>query len=350
MHMLILLMLSLTGSFPGGSADTFRSQDMTTAVMMNRGKFGTLAKQTWNVSFESFFKTLPQLGCRQVYFHARAPHTRQSQVSALHRPLRYSIVDLGQGQAAAISDDGQITGSDYAGNQGQTVTEAEHPWTWQRGVRRSITSAHLKAVTPAYGLAYKGLYQIAYIMSGGTRRFLAVPPGTMHSEIHAVTRTGWATGNCYFGYGNHAALWNLNTPNAQPRILQPPGTSTSWSADINQAGEVVGFAKIINRQGEFGFLWRKGHFTNLGRLFPGIGYETYPTRINEREQVLGYEIGNGQHPFLWERGHMHDLGRLLVNNSGWVLAEMNGLNNKGQIVGWGYYYGKACAVLLSPSE
>ena len=242
-----------------------------------------------------------------------------------------------------------MTGSDYAGDQSLTAPDAEHPWIWQREVLRSITSAHLKAVTPAYGLAYKGLYQITYIMSGGTRRFLAVPPGTMHSEIHAITKAGWATGNCYFGFGNHAVLWNLHRPSAQPRILQPPGTSTSWSADINQAGEIVGFAKVINRQGEFGFLWREGRFTNLGRLFPKTGYETYPTQINEREQVIGREIGNGQHPFLWERGHMYDLEHLLINNTGWVLTEMISLNNKGQIVGWGYHHGTPRAVLLSPS-
>lgn len=316
-----------------------------------------LAKQTQDVSSESFFKTLPQLGCHQVYFHTHPPDGRcesdgrKPQVSARPRRLpRYTLVDLGQGQAAAISSDGQVTGSDYAGDQGQTAPDAEHPWIWQRGVRRSITPAHLKAVGPAYGLAYKGLYQIAYIMSGRTRRFLTVPSGTMHSEIHAVTKAGLATGNCYFGFGNHAVLWNLHRPDVQPRILQPPGTSTSWSADINQAGEVVGSAKVINRPGEFGFLWRKGRFTSLGRVFPGTGYETYATRINDREQVIGYEIGRGQHPFLWERGHIYDLEHLLINNSGWVLAEMNGLNNKGQIVGWGHHYGTPRAVLLSPSE
>ena len=40
MHILILLMLSLTGTYPGCSADTFLSQKNAKAVVMDMGKFG----------------------------------------------------------------------------------------------------------------------------------------------------------------------------------------------------------------------------------------------------------------------------------------------------------------------
>jgi hypothetical protein len=45
---------------------------------------------------------------------------------------------------------------------------------------------------------------------------------------------------------------------------------------------------------------------------------------------------------------MHDLNSLLEPNSGWILRDAQGINEKGQIVGFGEFEGESRAYLLTP--
>ena len=55
----------------GGETYTGKKQSIWAGV--TEGDLGELARQTENVPSESFFKTLPQLGCQQIYFHKHLP-------------------------------------------------------------------------------------------------------------------------------------------------------------------------------------------------------------------------------------------------------------------------------------
>ena len=54
------------------------------------------------------------------------------------------------------------------------------------------------------------------------------------------------------------------------------------------------------------------------------------------------------HAFLWSRESMRDLNALIPSGSGWVLSEANGVNDAGQIVGYGTHNGDVRAFLLNP--
>jgi hypothetical protein len=58
------------------------------------------------------------------------------------------------------------------------------------------------------------------------------------------------------------------------------------------------------------------------------------------------------HAFLYSRGKMQDLNNLLASHSGWVLASANGINDYGQIVGYGFgpLPNGPHAFLLTPKE
>jgi len=56
------------------------------------------------------------------------------------------------------------------------------------------------------------------------------------------------------------------------------------------------------------------------------------------------------HAFIYRAGKMKDLNKLIPQNSGWVLKQATGINDSGQIVGWGMLHKQIHAFLLSPSK
>ncbi len=51
---------------------------------------------------------------------------------------------------------------------------------------------------------------------------------------------------------------------------------------------------------------------------------------------------------LWADNTLIDLTSLLPANSGWVLLGATGINDTGQISGWGTYNGQAMGFVLNP--
>ena len=88
--------------------------------------------------------------------------------------------------------------------------------------------------------------------------------------------------------------------------LDSLGGSSSWGLSINNSGTVVGFAT---------------------------------TRQNEHHAFVSI---NG--------GRMQDLNRLIPPNTGWVLGEAHGINDVGQIAGYGTIRGRTHAFLLTPVQ
>jgi probable HAF family extracellular repeat protein len=75
--------------------------------------------------------------------------------------------------------------------------------------------------------------------------------------------------------------------------------------------------------------------------------------INEMDQVVGASQnspGSGTLAFISNGSGMIDLNTRAANPAGWNLAEALAINNKGQIVGWGYYNGSRRAFLLTPTS
>ena len=60
---------------------------------------------------------------------------------------------------------------------------------------------------------------------------------------------------------------------------------------------------------------------------------------------------NQYHAFVSTNGaRMQDLNRLIPTNTGWVLLQANGINDAGQIVGYGTIRGQDHAFVLTPLQ
>src|SRR5262249_55036951 len=91
-----------------------------------------------------------------------------------------------------------------------------------------------------------------------------------------------------------------------------------------------------------------GTMTDLGTLGrAGSG----AAAINASGQVVGYLFDSaGRSAFVWENGVLYDLNKLIPANSGWVLTQAQGINNSGQIVGFGTLNGHQRGFLLSDPD
>jgi len=124
---------------------------------------------------------------------------------------------------------------------------------------------------------------------------------------------------------------------------------------INDAGVIAGGGLFAG--GTFdAALWSNGVVTDLGFL-PG-DCASVAIAINSAGQVAGNSFSCNSpsaRSFIWENGSMADLGALLTTSSGFQLAEVDAMNDRGEIAGTGLPAGCSdfsCshAFLLIPSD
>jgi probable HAF family extracellular repeat protein len=106
------------------------------------------------------------------------------------------------------------------------------------------------------------------------------------------------------------------------------GGCCSQGTDINASGQVVGTSETASGESH-AFFWQDGEMIDLGNL--GDSGFVAAADINNAGQVVGWSWINESrdtHAFLWERGVMSDLGTL-----GGTYSAAQAINNRGQIVG-----------------
>jgi probable HAF family extracellular repeat protein len=295
----------------------------------------------------------------------------------------YTVVDIGpaQEQPPAINNQGKVA-----------FTAPGGAATWTSGVT---------TVLPLGG-ASSGLYAIndAGDVSGyGTGGAIAYVNGSVVSIGPVIGGGGQAVGinssgaAAVIGPTNSRAYY-YSTGSAT--LLTPSGTG-AWVAGINNAGQVAG-AGQISSSAYRAFIWQSGSFTMVtppsvpassfsgayainqagavggaydisvpsggSQAFIRASDGTYtilphasdsdlnrPSALNASNTVVGYErqTAGGWRALLWTSDGTSVVKLTdYVNAPGWVFEQATGINDSGQIVGYGTLQGATHAFLLNP--
>lgn len=124
------------------------------------------------------------------------------------------------------------------------------------------------------------------------------------------------------------------------------GGSASFARDINERGEIVGFAYTANDLNSYAVRWKNGQIESLGAL----GHWSEARAINNRGDVVGISGSPDSYPraVLWRDGAVRRLDELIPAGSGWWLYVANDVNDSGEIVGIGAIDDEWHAYVLTP--
>jgi probable HAF family extracellular repeat protein len=123
-------------------------------------------------------------------------------------------------------------------------------------------------------------------------------------------------------------------------------THASSGLAVNASGQVVGFSGIDEAKSAFSYT-SAGGMVDLGSFG---GFYNVAMGLNDAGQIVGTSGADGwadQRAFLYENGVMHDLNDFVTGAAGWTLVEATGINELGQIVGYGSYNDTSHAFLLT---
>lgn len=257
---------------------------------------------------------------------------------ALAATPAYTITDLGDlggGQAMAqdINQAGTVVGSAATGLNTGNYSNVWHAFSWDNGTLTDLGTLPGGSVSSGNAVNNRGQVVGYSDTANGEYHGFLWSSGTMTDLVGMYWPMGINASGQVVGFANTAsgvALWSQGTLIDLGTL--PGGT---WSGldffgagMINNRGQVVGYGDTAS--GEIhAFLWSGGTMTDLGTL-PGGTY-SYATSINNQGQVVGYgDTANFEvHAFLWERGTMTDLGTL----PGGTFATATAINDLGQVVG-----------------
>jgi probable HAF family extracellular repeat protein len=225
--------------------------------------------------------------------------------------------------------------------------------------------------------------------------------GTSFSRANAINKEHQVVGYSSTANGDRAFLWDSTKGLQDLGVLGSNGSLTNSRAnDINNIGQVVGFStQSISGQGAF--LWDSANgLKDLGALSnPSPGGRS-ANGINDNSQVVGGanapSVNRNDPAFIWDStngmqalefspayfniandinnsgqivGYVNlryrpsfaalwdsttrkitNLNTLIEPNSGWSLVEARGINDRGEIVGYGTYNNQTRAFLLQPTN
>jgi probable HAF family extracellular repeat protein len=282
----------------------------------------------------------------------------------------YSITDLGSfniGYALAINSSGQIamnpSGSLALGNPlGTAINDSGQTalgdFLYTSGIPTALGYLPGGDTTGASGINNSGQvvgvantgrgtpYQ-AFLYSGGTMTDLG------QGGAIAINDSGQVVGYTAVNRDlpNHAFLYSSGTMTD----LGTLGGGVSYATAINNIGQVVGLSDTAGDVADHAFLYTGGTMIDLGTL-PGTSISE-AHGINDNGQIVGYTetpTGSGgflpYHAFIDSDGIMTDLNSLIPANSDWDLINAEGINNSGQILGFGTNpSGQTDAFLLTPT-
>ncbi|HEX8088350.1 MAG TPA: DUF3466 family protein [Blastocatellia bacterium] len=252
-----------------------------------------------------------------------------------YHPFRYTddvgLVDLGTlpgytfGYGGAINTDGQVVGSAYGSSANPNML---------RAFRYSDDAGMEDLGTLGRNSLSQGINDSGMVV--GYSETPTTPMGDYWNPGHA------------FLYSDSKGMQDLND-----LIDSPAGWELRKANGINSSKQIVGFG-AHDGVGIRAFRFKKGVVEDLG-TFTGGGI-SYALGINNRGEVVGAAyldasgVGNFRAMLYTDRLGIQNLNDLISPASGWVLREATGINNQGQIVGWGEFNGMEHAFRLTPQR
>ncbi len=266
-------------------------------------------------------------------------------------------------EATAINSSGEVCG--WFGAEAYT---SSRPCLWQSGKVRDLgvvagcTFGRANSINDKgqiVGVSYNSNgsargEQLACLWQNGKPVCLNLSLDEEESEAVGINNKGQVAGR-FNWMRDYKAFYHDGRSNQAEELPNLKGLW--WGANaVNDAGQVVGQADIgPETTPGYGYvshacLWQGGKANDLGTLGGG---KSMAMSINRSGQIVGWSFINDNpkyelRAFLWQKGKMSDLNATLPTNSGWILEQANGINDKGQIVGTGLHDGRRRAFLLTP--
>lgn len=186
----------------------------------------------------------------------------------------------------------------------------------------------------------------AFLYTGGNMVDLGTLGGNS-STGSGINNRGQVVGYAYNASGNFLAfLYSAG----KMQSLGTLGGDWSLATAINDQTQITGQAYTPGNLQAHAFLYSKGTMIDLGVL-PG-GVYSRGESINRYGVVVGQSTVLSHefleyHAFVYSNGKMQDLNDLIPPRTGWLLSEATGINDNGQIAGYGSINGETHAFLLT---
>ncbi|GGJ26132.1 DUF11 domain-containing protein [Deinococcus roseus] len=137
------------------------------------------------------------------------------------------------------------------------------------------------------------------------------------------------------------------------RVVGLLGGQDTTAVDLNNKGQLVGYATNETGQKDTAFVWGNGIFTNLESLMPDPSQSlgSRALAINEAGDVVGQlKTATGTHAVMWSKGNFVDLTTLLDPGLNIHLSTARDINNVGQVLVTGKQGDFQKSFLLRPAS
>lgn len=261
--------------------------------------------------------------------------------------------------ARGVNDSGVVVGTFFPFTAVSGAFDAyyiPHAFKWAGGTFTDLTPT---ATTSQQAVAINNAGDVAIASStsfirkndGTTVPLIGLTTGTYLSP-NDINDSGDVVGDAVTAsWYTHAALWHAGVATDLGTL---PGDQNSSAKAISFAGTVVGdsYGATSTSTNTNAVVW---HGANIATLSPRTtGESDVALGLNAYGEIVGYAgsdtaNGNAAGALLWENGSVRDLQTLIPANSGWQLSAARSVNDRGQVVGYGWHNNTPRAFLLTPN-